>query len=642
MQATHQYRGLRGVWYIIFLVFVVVGIFAVINHVFNLQLFVHIMWMENTYLYILLAIFLSLSFIIFPANKSAPRDRVPWYDAALFLLSLGVCSYFASRGATITAAAWEFMAPTEAFVLAIVLWALVLEGARRAGGTAMFLVVLILSLYPLYAGHMPEMVSGFNLSFGEIARYHAMSIESILGIPMRVVGTLFFGFILMGVALVITGGGRFFINLAYALMGTFRGGPAKVAIFASGLFGSMSGSVVSNVVATGSMTIPAMKRIGYPPQYAGGIEACASTGGVLMPPVMGATAFVMASMLGVSYLQIAIAAAIPSILYYFSLFMQIDAYAARVGMKGLPQEEQPSVLQTLKDGWFYIIVLSLLMWLLIYLRREALAPFYATALLLLLANLRKDSRMNLDRIKELIISAGRTMAMLTAQLAAVGLIIGALTVTGMAMTFSSDLVQMAGGNTTLILVMGAVTCFILGMGMTVTAAYVFLAIVLAPALAAGGLNTLAVHLFIMYWGMLSYITPPVALGAYAGAAIAEASPMRTGLEAMRLGAVIYFLPFFFVLNPVLVLQEVTLMSFFTALGTTVVGILLIAAGLQGYLVSIGSLRDGTVGWLTRVPLVAGGILIGWPGLWTSIIGLCLALPIVIGYLIVNRRTTTYS
>lgn len=638
MQATTQYRGLSGAWYILFLVFTVSGIFIAVNQIFNLQLFIGLVWIENAYLYILLAVFLSLCFIIFPASKGAPRERVPWYDAILFLLSLGLCSYFAVQGLTITLQAWEIMAPTVPTILSIILWAVILEAARRAGGMAMFVIVLIISFYPLYAGYMPETISGFNINFLEAARYHIMSRESILGIPMRVLGTLFFGFILMGATLVITGGGRFFINLANAILGNFRGGPAKVSIFASGLFGSMSGSVVSNVLATGSMTIPAMKRIGYPPQYAGGIEACASTGGVLMPPVMGATAFVMASMLGTSYIQICIAAAIPSILYYLGLFMQIDAYAARAGLKGLPREERPSLWKTLKDGWFYIAALAVLVWLLVYLRREALAPLYATGLLLLLANVRKDSRMNWSRIRDLIILAGRTLSMLTAQLAAVGLIIGALTVTGMAVTFSGDLVRLAGGNTILLLVMGALTCFILGMGMTVTAAYIFLALVLAPALTAGGLNTLAVHLFVMYWAMLSFITPPVAIGAYAGAAIAEADPMRTGFESMRLGAVIYFLPFFFVLNPALVLQGATVATFFMALSTAVVGILFIAAGLQGYLVGVGRLRDGPVGWLTRLPLIVGGILIGWPGMWTSIVGLLLSVPVAVGYLLVNRRT----
>lgn len=245
--------------------------------------------------------------------------------------------------------------------------------------------------------------------------------------------------------------------------------------------------------------------------------------------------------------------------------------------------------------------------------------------------------MNFRRIQEFTVSVGRMLAELTGILAAVGLIIGSLSVTGMAVTFSSDLVRIAGGSVPALLVMGALTSLILGVGMTVTACYVFLAIVLAPALESAGLNPLAVHLFLMYWGMISFITPPVCIGAYAAASVAQSEPMRTGFEAMRLGAIMYFLPFFFVLNPVLVLQEATLGGFLTAFGTAVVGIILIAAGLQGYLVGIGRLRGGPVGWLTRIPLIAGGVLIGWPGMWLTVVGVLLSAPMVLGYLVINRR-----
>ncbi|MFC1907690.1 TRAP transporter permease, partial [Chloroflexota bacterium] len=513
------------------------GILTAIHQLFHLYQYTGVIFMQNSYLYILLGIFLSLVFIVFPATASAPRDRVPWYDTILFLLTLGICSYYAWHGPTMIVRSWEFIAPLTPTVLSFLLWFIVLEGVRRTAGMALLVVVVIFSFYPLYAGYMPGIISGFSLTVTETARYHSMSIESMVGIPMRVVGTLFIGFIIMGVALVVTGGGTFFINLASAILGTYRGGPAKVSIVASGLFGSMSGSVVSNVLATGSITIPAMKRIGFPPHYAGAIEACASTGGVLMPPIMGATAFVMASLLGIPYIQVAIAAAIPSFLYYFGLFMQIDAYAGRVGLKGLPREELPSVFQTLKQGWFYIFTLVLLIWLLLYLRQEAVAPFYATALLLLLANVQKDTRLNARRLQEFTVQVGRLLAELTGMLAAIGLIIGSLSVTGMAVTFSGDLVRIAGDNVPGLLVMGALTSLILGVGMTVTACYIFLAIVLAPALVTAGLNPLAVHLFLMYWGMISFITPPVSVGAYAAASVAQSKPMRTGFEAMRLGAV---------------------------------------------------------------------------------------------------------
>ncbi len=286
--------------------------------------------------------------------------------------------------------------------------------------------------------------------------------------------------------------------------------------------------------------------------------------------------------------------------------------------------------QTLKEGWLYLFAFALLIWLLVYLRREALAPFYATGALLVITQFRRDTRMNLERAVTFIESNGRLLAELIAILSAVGLIIGGLVVTGMAGTFSSDLMRLAGGSIVMLLVMGAVTSFILGMGMTVTAAYIFLAIVLAPALEKLGLHPLAVHLFIMYWGMLSYITPPVALGAFAAASLAQSNPMRTGLEAMRLGSIIYFLPFFFVLNPAMILHG-TLLQVISVLATAILGVLLLAAALQGYLVGIGALSNTPGGWVARALLLAGGLLLAAPGWDTNAVGVVLALPaLVIG------------
>ncbi|MGL6249827.1 MAG: TRAP transporter permease, partial [Billgrantia desiderata] len=333
------------------------------------------------------------------------------------------------------------------------------------------------------------------------------------------------------------------------------GGPAKVSIFSSGLMGSMSGSVISNVLTTGVLSIPAMRRIGMGRSFSGGVEACASTGGVLMPPVMGATAFVMAMFLDVPYAAVALAAVIPSILYFLGLFIQIDAYAARHDIKGLPAAELPSLVQTLKQGWYFIFVFALLVWMLLVMQREAVAPFYATALLLLLNQCSRRNRWGWRELGESLSSAAKLFAELVAILAGVGMLVGALSMTGLSGTIANDFIHIAGGSMPLLLIMGALTSFVLGIGMTVTAAYIFLAVALAPALIqGGGLDPMAVHMFILYWGMLSFITPPVALGAFAAATVAGARPMATGLQAMRLGSVIYFIPFLFVLNPALIMQ----------------------------------------------------------------------------------------
>ena len=293
------------------------GTLLAVNQIYNLKLFIGFVILDNSYLYVLLGMFFSLIFLVFPAHESAKRGGVPWYDIVLFVLTLLITGYFAYFGLTSLEEGWEYDSPDFPVYLAFIMWAMIMEGARRTGGWAIFFVFGILSLYPVYAGSdfMPSMFSGSPETLFNTARYHLMSEESVLGIPLRVFGTLIIGFILFGVTLQSTGGGRFFINLAFALLGGVRGGPAKVAIVASGLFGSLSGSVITNVLTTGAMTIPAMKRTGYPPTYAGGIEACASTGGVLMPPVMGATAFVMASFLDIPYIWVAIAAIVLSLIH---------------------------------------------------------------------------------------------------------------------------------------------------------------------------------------------------------------------------------------------------------------------------------------------------------------------------------------
>ncbi|HKI97726.1 MAG TPA: TRAP transporter permease [bacterium] len=614
-------------WRVVLLTLTVGGMGLSLYQVFNLQVYTGVVILSNRFLYLLIGLFLSQVFVLFPAGATARRDGVPWYDVAMFLVTLGVCAYFAWHALHAVEQAWEFLAPTQAMWLSYVLWALILEGVRRTGGWVIFVLIVVLSLYPTYADKMPGPFAGLGESLADTARYHVLSTESVLGIPMQVFGSLIIGFIVFGVALQATGGGRFFINTAFALLGHVRGGPAKVAILASGLFGSLSGSVITNVLTTGAMTIPAMRRTGYPARYAAGIEACASTGGVLMPPIMGATAFVMASFLNIPYVTVAIAAVIPAFLYYLGLFFQIDAYAAREGIAGMPREELPRLGQTLKEGWQYLFAFGLLIWLLVYLRREALAPYYATAALLVLTQFRKDTRFDRRKVLEFIESNGHLLSELIAILAAVGLIIGGLVVTGMVGTFSGSLVRLAGGNPLLLLLMGAVTSFILGMGMTVTAAYIFLAIVLAPGLVKLGMDPLAVHLFIMYWGMLSYITPPVALGVFAAASLARANPMRTGLEAMRLGSIIYFLPFFFVLNPAMIFHGPWL-QVLSVTGTAIVGVLLIAASMQGYLLGIGTLGPTPAGWIARALLLAGGLLLAEPGWQTNLAGVVLALPAV--------------
>ena len=556
----------------------------------------------------ILLVVLSLPYYL----RDADHLKVPWFDVFLAVLSFGVAGYFTIKGNAILDVGWEYDAPQHAKYLAFILWALILEATRRAGGTAIYIICLFVSIYPMISNFAPGFLYGDPVTPEVTVGFHMFGTESVLGIPMNAFANLVVGFLIFGVALQYTGGGAFFLNLAFALLGKHRGGPAKVAIFSSGLMGSMSGSVITNVLTTGVMTIPAMKRVGFRPAYAGGVEACASTGGVLMPPVMGATAFVMATFLEIPYSEIVIAAAFPSVFYYLGLFLQIDAYAARNDLKGLPESELPSIAQVLREGWYFIAVFIALIIMLLYMQREAQAPYYATAVLLIINQFSKEHRWNWAGLVNFIRGVGLLFAELMAILAGVGLIIGALTLTGKVGTITYELTQFAAGYTLLLLVMEAVTSFVLGIGMTITAAYLFLAVTVAPALTQGGLDKLAVHLFLMYWGMISFITPPVAIGAFAAATVAKAEPMKTGFEAMRLGSIIYFVPFFFVLNPALIgrgeASEIAIV-----LATTIAGITLIAGGLQGYLYGVGKLDGNLLAMIGRAGLVIGGIILALPG-----------------------------
>lgn len=571
---------------------------------------------QNHYYYALMGLLLPLCFLIYPPYRSA---KTYWLDGVLSIAAFAACAFFFYNAETMLDYGWEFSAPGYAVWTSYLLWILIMEAVRRSGGLVLFGLVLVFSLYPIIAEQLPGPISGMSSSIAETASYHVMSIESILGLPFRAFAQLVIGFLIFGIALQHTGGGRFFINLAFALFGHVRGGSAKVAIVSSGLMGSMSGSVITNVLTTGQMTIPAMKKNGMEKEYAAGVEACASTGGVLLPPIMGSTAFVMATFLNVAYTTVALAAAIPALLYFFGLFIQIDAYATRRGLVGTPRDELPSLKETMKQGWFYIAAFIVLIFLLVYLQREAVAPYYATGMLLILNQFSSQHRWNLKDSAAFLVATGKLLMELLTIMAGVGLIVGALSVTGLSGTLVNDLLYLAGDSTLLLLLMGAFTSFFLGIGMTVTAAYVFLAIVLAPALIQGGLDPMSVHLFILYWGMLSFITPPVALGAFAAASIAGASALTTGFRAMRLGSVIYFIPFFFVLEPALIMSG-SLMETLFATAKVAAGIVLIAGTLQHYLLGIGFLdREGPAGVIGRMLVILGGGLIALPT--TEVIGI---------------------
>ena len=630
MTGLKKIPRLNNFWHVIFVLFSFTGIVLAINQLFSLRLF-GISLIDNAYLYMILCLCLSSTFLLFPASSSVAGNKVPWYDVLLFLLTAGASLYLAIHGLDIIELGWEYSSPLIPTICSVLLWVLVLEAVRRCTDIYMVLVCLFFGVYPLFAAHMPGFLQGQAYDFFTTARLLAMGRNGILGIPLDVVCTLLIGFMVFGVVLQGTGGGFFFFKLAQSLLGSSRGGAAKISILASSFFGMISGSTTSNTLTIGAMTIPAMKTTGFPPHLAAAIEACASTGGPIMPPVMGAAAFIMASFLEQSYAYVCIGAFIPACLYYLGLFVQVDGYAAKANLKGLPKEQLPSFWITLKEGWFYISVIGILVYLLLFLDLEARAPYYASGALVLLSFWKKETRMDWRKAIDLIVEIGKVVTQLVAILAAAGLIIGGLSVTGVALAFSRELVGAVGNNLFLILCMGAISSFVLGLGMTITACYIFLAIVMCPALVALGIDPLAAHLFVFYWGVLSEITPPVAICVSAAAGLAGANFMQTAWTAMRLGGIKYIIPFFFVYNPALLTHgpwwQVLMYTFFAG-----VGIYYLGSAMEGYLWGIGVLKK----WKFRIPLIIGGLLTAFPEFIANIIGI-LILGILNGLLIFEKR-----
>nr|WP_228632793.1 TRAP transporter permease [Halomonas sp.] len=605
-----------------------VGLLMAINQTFSLSLF-GFSPLGNAFLYYLIGVFLASALLCYPARE-VDRHRLPWYDWGLAATALGCATYLGMNGLRMMQEGWEFFAPTEATAIASIMVLLVLEGVRRCGGWAIFAVALVFGLYPIYAGHMPGFLWSNPFTLGETIRSHVMGVESIVGVPMQVVANLIIGFVVFGIALTITGGGKFFMDFATALMGKSRGGPAKVAVISSAFMGSLSGSAVSNILTTGAITIPAMKRSGYSKEYAAAVEACSSTGGTLMPPIMGAVAFIMASFLGVSYSEVMIAALLPAILFYMALILQVDNYAARNGLKGMHADEIPCIWPTLKAGWPYLLSLALLIYMLLVMRLESYAPYYATLVLLGISLFRRQQQLNIQKGLDFFFQLAKSIGNLVAVLAGIGLVVGGLSYTGVAGSFSRELLLYAGGSIPLMLAAGAITSFVLGMGMTVSACYIFLSILLAPALVSAGLNPMGSHLFILYWGMLSYITPPVALAAITAAGVAGANNTKTSLHAVRLGGILFVLPFLFVLNPALILQGEPLRVVISSI-TALVAIWLVAAAMEGYLY-----RVGVIGRFARVFfLLSAGLLI-YPGWVTDLIGCGLLASYYVAHYVTQR------
>ncbi|MEH6494545.1 MAG: TRAP transporter fused permease subunit [Pseudomonas marincola] len=479
---------------------------------------------------------------------------------------------------------------------------LTLEAIRRATGWILLSLIGVFVIYALFGGEVPEPLTGVTISVPELLVYLAFDPNAILGTPLSVVATIVVMFIFFGKLLVQTGCGEFFIDLAMAVMGKRRGGAAKIAIVGSALFGSISGSAVSNVVTTGVMTIPLMRRSGYTARQSGAIEAIASTGGQLMPPIMGAAAFLMAQALEIPYSEVVLAALIPAVLYYISVFIQVDLIAARDDIAAAETEHRP-VLQVLKEGWHFLVPFFILLFSMFKLNVSAeLAALYGSVAIVVGGFLRSYRGHNLD-FKGLLNSfpdTGKAVMELTMIVAGAGLVIGLLNVSSGGFALTLALVQLGSSSLAILLLVSAGVCILLGMGMPTSGVYVLLAALVAPSLIETGIQPMAAHMFILYFGMMSMITPPIALAAFSAATISGDRPMKTGVEAMRLGWVAYVVPMLFIFSPSLIMND-SPVNVAIAFVVTVVGIHFISVALVGYFYKKVSLS-------VRLGLLGAGIL----------------------------------
>ena len=580
---------------------------------------------NEQYLGLFLGLGLAGVFIVVKAHPSTPHDRVPWYDWIAAAAGLGVGLYIAilypSISYSLASLTWDRLVP------ATVALVLVLEATRRIAGWALMWIALACILYAKFGWLLPGLLYAKGSSWGRIAAYLYLDSSGILGIPLGVTASIVVAYIFFGQALTAVRGDAFLTGFAMALMGRYRGGSAKMAVVSSSLYGTVSGSAVANVVVDGAVTIPMMKRSGYPPHLAAAIEAVSSNGGQIMPPVMGAAAFLIAEYLSIPYGQVALAAALPAVLYYLALFVQIDLEAAKLGLTGLPRADLPRMREVLRQGWVFLVPLGVLLYTLMIGSWEAgKAGMLAVAVTLVVGCLQKSTRPSWRGLLEAVEGTGRTMLDLIAITTLAGIVIGAFQLSGLTSKLPIVLTSAAGGNVFLLLVLTAVVSIVLGMSLPTTVVYVTLAVLIGPALAQLGIPPLAAHLFLFYFGMLSLITPPDCLATYTAAAIAKADFWKTGWTGMRLGVVAYVVPFVFVFHPALI-GHGTLAEILLTMFTASVGVVLLGIGCAGYLYR-------PLSWPKRAWVWAAAALLMMPPLgWLSVavadtIGLAIGLALI--------------
>ena len=564
---------------------------------------------NQQYLGLFLALGLASIFIAVKGRAKELGDHVPWYDFVFAAGGLVIGLYVAVFYPTI-AYRLGVLSP-DRWILGGLAILLVLEATRRIAGGTLAWIALACVLYAKFAYLFPGLLYSKGSSWARIASYLYLDSGGILGVPLDVAASVLVAFIFFGQALYAVSGDKFLIDLALVAMGRYRGGSAKVSIVSSGLFGMVSGSAVANVAVNGAISIPMMKRSGYPAHMAAAVEAVASTGGQIMPPVMGAAAFLIAEFLNITYGQVALAAAIPACLYYLALFVQVDLEAAKHGLAGLPAEQIPKFRDVMRRGWIFLIPLVILIYALMIEDWDAAKSGMAAVIAVFVVGaFQKATRPTLRGIFNSIQETGKTMLDIIAITALAGLVIGTLQLSAIAFKLSLLLVTISGGHAFLLLLLTALGCLFLGLPLPTTVVYIMLAVLAGPALVQVGILPLAAHLFLFYFGMISLITPPDCLPVYVAAAIAKANFWKTGWTGMRLAIAAYVVPFIFAFHPALIMVG-TAGEIILATVTASLGIFLIAAGCARYLFR-------PLGWAKCGILWAAGLLLllpAWSGVW---------------------------
>lgn len=560
-----------------------------------------------------LAFTLVLVLLLYPAKSSMSKTSgIPWYDYILAGLGAMSALYLVVNYTALTERAGM---PTQTdLIMGGILIAMLLEATRRISNPVLPGLAVFALLYCYFGRYMPEMFSHRGFTVERIINHMYLGTEGIFGTPLEVSSTFVFMFILFGSVLEKTGMGKFIIDLSLAMAGGTTGGPAKVAVVASGLMGTISGSSVANVCTTGMFTIPLMKSVGYKPYFAGAVEAVASTGGQIMPPVMGAGAFIMAQFLGVPYLQVAVAAIVPALLYYFAVMVQVHFEACRLGLKGLPKEQLPHLWKLLKDKGFLLLPLGAIIYLLLAGYTPLFAAFWGINVSVVLSWLKKETRLTPVRLMEAFEAGARGALSVACACACVGMVVGMGTLTGLALRIAGAIVTLAGGKLILTLFFTMCASILLGTGLPTTANFIVTSTMAAPALLQLGVPPIAAYMFVFYFGIAADLTPPVALAAYAGAGIAGDDPMKTGAVAFKLALAGFIVPYVYVYNPILLFVDATPVAMTQAVITALIGVFLLA------MCTIGFYR-APMAWWARILALGGALGLLVPGTVSDAAGL---------------------